>query len=98
MECISEDSAVCFFFTKYNHFAFNIGLAAVQFENKDPDMIENDQIGGIMTNTAGGRLKKGNKLEHQVPVGADITMAGGDGELKQEAASAAVGSQIDGSS
>ena len=42
MECISEDSAVCFFFTKSNHFTFNIGLAAVQFENKDPDMIEND--------------------------------------------------------
>lgn len=42
MECISEDSAVCFFFTKSNHFTFNIGLAAVQFENKDTDMIDND--------------------------------------------------------
>lgn len=40
MECISEDSAVCFLFTKAANFQFNIGVASVYFENKDADMID----------------------------------------------------------
>ena len=40
MECISEDSAVCFLFTKAINFQFNIGVASVYFENKDADLID----------------------------------------------------------
>ena len=42
MECISEDSAVCFLFTKASNFQFNIGVASVYFENKDESMIDSN--------------------------------------------------------
>ena len=42
MECIAEDAAVCFLFTKAANFQFNIGVASVSFENKDADMIDNN--------------------------------------------------------
>ena len=55
-------------------------------------MIDNDQIGGIMTNIGGrDRLKKGRQMD-QVPIGADAAMASSmnieNGELKQEQSSA----------
>ena len=52
MECISEDSAVCFLFTKAPNFQFNIGVASVYFENKDNEAIATDQIAGVMANPA----------------------------------------------
>lgn len=74
MECIGEDSAVCFLFTKALNFQFNIGVASVYFENKDADMIESNQIAGVMTNPAGGRLRRqpgdGPQEQVSVPIGA----------------------------
>lgn len=58
MECIAEDAAVCFLFTKSNNFQFNIGVAQVYFENKDAEMIDSGQIAGVMTNPVGGRLRR----------------------------------------
>lgn len=74
MECISDDSAVCFLFTKTNNFQFNIGLASVFFENKDTDMLDSGQIAGVMINPAGGRLRRQAQAparEEPVPIGAD---------------------------
>ena len=50
-----------------------------------------------MTNTAGGRLKKGNQVEQQVPIGADASIGDAvlNGEMKQEVGSAAAGSGAD---
>lgn len=40
MECIGEDSAVCFLFTKAPNFQFNIGVASVYFESKDEENMD----------------------------------------------------------
>jgi len=40
LECINDDSAICFLFAKANNFQFLIGVAQVYFENKDTDMID----------------------------------------------------------
>ena len=58
MECISEDSAVCFLFTKANNFQFNIGVASVFFENKDGELVGGGAVEGVMTNPVGGRLRR----------------------------------------
>ena len=50
MECIDEDSAICFIFTKNTHFTFNVGVASVRFENKDAEAIGSGQIAGVVVN------------------------------------------------
>lgn len=46
MECISDDSAICFLFSKASNFQFNIGVAQVFFENKDDNAPETNHVYG----------------------------------------------------
>ena len=60
MEVFKDGNACCFFFTKSRDFTFNIAVGSVAFENRDAEMLDTNQIAGIVTDKVPGvqRLKR----------------------------------------
>lgn len=78
MEVFEAETACCFFFTKSRDFTFNIAIGSVAFENRDAEMLETDQIAGIITDKVPGL----QKLKRQV----DESMADPGSMIKNEVA------------